>query len=175
MTWNPITPRIRSGNLTFADAVVGVNRMSGGSLSIALNPQKLPKTWRDGMMLSAAIGAGEHYRKLRLAPNAGAAFVLYRRRKGHALHLILPKPAGIEQVTPGRAPCRMVLDGDAVIIDLPDWAVPKPPKPVDVTAALMGDPTSPRAVPAPETERLREIRSLLATAGARKGDRGVRS
>jgi hypothetical protein len=183
MTWHPIQPRAGAGVHAFDDAAIGIALLRGGAaLSVGLNRAKLPGAWKPGVLLSAAIGSGEHYRKLRLAQDGLAAFKLteFRRTSSRpsVLSLRLPLPAGIERRAVARVACRMVRDGDALVIDLPDFAAPKPARPVDVAGALMGDPTSPRvgasARPAPASPSPASLERGDRARTAPKNVRGVR-
>lgn len=144
MSWTQIQPPVAPN--AKAEATVAVGGRNQDNLCLSMRADILPKSWRGGVMLSASLGEGEHRGRLRLGLDGLRAFRLGNAgRKATRLVLRLPLPDGLVGA-PADWPKRAVAitgdGGDARIITLPDWAVPRPvAKPI--AGPLMGDANKP--------------------------------
>lgn len=171
MTWQPITKP--AGGTVVPPASIAISSHRVPKLAVSLAIADLPKGWGIGTMLSAALGTGEHFGKLRLARDGLALFILATfgasAGKPKVVLTYLPLPTGVDPVAHVREPVPVEADGDALILSLPKWAIPvgqraaaaigSAPRPLpvakltDVSGPLMGDP--PARAPAQHRQKTR--------------------
>lgn len=147
MGWEPILDPTRIGKSRYEGASLGIVLWRGRpKLSIGIEVKRLRPGWGVGTRVSAFMGRENDFRKLRLVKDDEAPFRLAAiggpGSSKRCVKLWLPLPNGVEPTARRgqQVPIARADEGDAMIIFLPSWAIPKVRPAVDVSSSLMGDP-----------------------------------